>query len=72
LGEGAGYRQAKKEKTMSNTKLIDPKRAFPTDVTSPMPVQVHGPSYDTHETPVVQPNGKDSSKDQEKKKRSDH
>ncbi len=57
---------------MSNTKLIDPKRAFPTDVTSPMPVQVHGPSYDTHETPVVQPNGKDSSKDQEKKKRSDH
>jgi len=54
---------------MSDQKSIDPKRAFPTDVTSPMPVQTWGPAYETHETPAVQPpNGKGSSKDQDKKK----
>ncbi len=54
---------------MSDQKPIDPKRAFPTDVTSPMPVQTWGPAYETHETPAVQPpNGKGSSKDQDKKK----
>jgi hypothetical protein len=56
---------------MNNTKLINPKRVFPTDLTSSMPVQINGPSYDTHETPAAQPNGKGITKDQDKKKQRD-
>jgi hypothetical protein len=55
---------------MSDQKLIDRRLPFPLDVTSPMPVQIHGPSCDSHETPVIQPaNGKSGTKEQDKPKK---
>lgn len=58
---------------MSDQKLIDRRLPFPLDVTSPMPVQVHGPSYDSHETPVIQPAiGKSGAKGQDKQKKPPH
>lgn len=54
---------------MSDQKLIDRRLPFPLDVTSPMPVQIHGPAYDAHETPSIQPAiGKNGTKGQDKPK----
>jgi hypothetical protein len=56
---------------MTDQKLTERRMPFPLDVTSPMPVQIHGPSYDSHETPVSQPaQGRNGAKVQDKPKKS--